>query len=413
MAEQPDPALKNAQELEQEITCGICHEHYQEPKIFPCCHYYCKECIANLASRYKPNKPFPCPDCREPTTLPNNSPDKLPTAFFVNRMKALHSRMEKVDGKVEAICEMCSGGGKSVAFCRHCMQFICDSCVKAHSTIKAFAGHKISALEELKHGGVNALQAKEVPPPLCESHDEAKKLYCYDCKCLICRDCIIIEHGGHKYEFVKKAAPEIRKKLIEHLLPLKKLVPNMQHSVDSVVSTRVGAESNGKSIANQISQYFQKLHKILEDRKEDLLQELSKVMEEKTTSLIASEKNINLSMAAVQSLIEFVERTLANASNEEVVTMQAQVLSRIEAELEKQRQEVTSSDPLESLVVKLSIAEDLERLCSTKAVLLTNTCQVVAQYDNTKVNKYMYVLLTVLYNIITGGYSYVFPRGLF
>ena len=169
---------KSAQELEQEITCAICHEHYQEPKIFPCCHYYCKECIANLARRYRPNQPFPCPDCREPTLLPDNDPDKLPTAFFLNRMKAVHSRMEKADGKVEALCEMCSGGGKSVAFCRQCTHFICESCVKAHKTIKMFSGHKVSTLEELKQGGAQTLQSEEAPPSKCSTHDEAKKLYC-------------------------------------------------------------------------------------------------------------------------------------------------------------------------------------------------------------------------------------------
>ena len=96
MAEGPDPVVAD---LEQEVTCGICHDRYQEPKLLPCCHYYCKQCILTLSSRYRPNQPFPCPDCREPTLLPGNNLDRLPTAFVINRMKALHSRMEKAYGK--------------------------------------------------------------------------------------------------------------------------------------------------------------------------------------------------------------------------------------------------------------------------------------------------------------------------
>ena len=116
MAEGPDPVSKNVFELEQEITYGICQDHYQEPKILPCCHYYCKECILKLVRRFKVNQPFPCPDCRESTLLPGNNPDGLTTTFFINRMKELHSRMEKAHGKLEALCEMCSGG-KAMAFC--------------------------------------------------------------------------------------------------------------------------------------------------------------------------------------------------------------------------------------------------------------------------------------------------------
>ena len=129
MAEGPGPMSKSVLDLEQEIVCGICHDHYQEPKILPCCHYYCKECVLRLARRYRVNEPFPCPDCRADTVLPENNPDNLPTAFFINRMKELHSRMEKAHGKVEAFCESCSGG-KAVAFCRQCTHFICEECVK-------------------------------------------------------------------------------------------------------------------------------------------------------------------------------------------------------------------------------------------------------------------------------------------
>ena len=280
MAEAPtDPAVKSVQELEQEITCGICHDYYQEPKVFPCCHYYCKQCIANLASQYRPNQPFPCPDCREPTLLPHNDPDKLPTAFFINRMKALHSKMEKAEGRVEALCEMCSSGDKSVAFCRQCTQFICEDCVRTHRKLKVFAGHKLS-------------------------------------------------------------------------------------------TTRKAVEANGKSVVDEINSYFEKLQKILNERRQQLLDESLKIVKEKVENLSAQEKNITLSLATVQSLTDFVERSLANATDEEVVSMQTQVLSRIEGEVEKQKHG-TATQSLDSVEaadfgVVLSSPEDLRESCSIK-----------------------------------------------
>ena len=43
MAEAPDPVEKGLEELEEEITYPVCQEHFRDPKILPCLHYYCKE----------------------------------------------------------------------------------------------------------------------------------------------------------------------------------------------------------------------------------------------------------------------------------------------------------------------------------------------------------------------------------
>ena len=60
MAEAPDPDVveKGLEELEEEITCPVCQDHFREPKILPCLHYYCKECVRQLALRARPNRPF-------------------------------------------------------------------------------------------------------------------------------------------------------------------------------------------------------------------------------------------------------------------------------------------------------------------------------------------------------------------
>ncbi len=167
-----------AEKIEKEITCAICHEHYTEPKVLPCCHYYCKECIHRLTLRKGTDKPFSCPECRQDTTLPRGGVNHLPTAFFVNRMKEVHSKMERAHGKVEAKCEGCSGG-KAEAFCRQCTQFICAECVTIHKKLRIFAGHKTVTLDELKEGGALEIVVQESPLQMCKIHDEPMKIYCF------------------------------------------------------------------------------------------------------------------------------------------------------------------------------------------------------------------------------------------
>jgi late competence protein required for DNA uptake (superfamily II DNA/RNA helicase) len=51
MAERKDTSVED---LEREITCAICHDHYTDPKLLPCCHYYCKQCIHSLTTLLLP-----------------------------------------------------------------------------------------------------------------------------------------------------------------------------------------------------------------------------------------------------------------------------------------------------------------------------------------------------------------------
>ena len=163
MAEAPD-LPKTLEEMEKEITCAICHEHYREPKILPCLHYYCIECLQRLAERV--GQPVPCPEYRRQTAFPLNDARKLPTPFFIHRMIDFYGRMETAQGKKEVLCESCSGR-KAEAFCRHCMEFICSKCVESHGRMKVFKGPtKSPAWSSYEWAGLERLPQRR-PLPVC------------------------------------------------------------------------------------------------------------------------------------------------------------------------------------------------------------------------------------------------------
>jgi DNA-binding beta-propeller fold protein YncE/ribosomal protein L30E len=357
---------KGVEELEQEVTCPVCQDHFQEPKILPCLHYYCKGCIEALAKRAGgPNQPFPCPECRTPTLLPQGDPDQLQTAFFINRMKEVHAKLEKVEGKVEAKCEICSGG-VATAFCRQCAEFICNECTRSHQRMKTFAGHKVSTLQELKEGGAKTIiAAKSVPPPICKVHEEPAKIYCYDCKTLVCRDCVVKDHRDHEYEFVKIAAPETKKKLMEHLTPLGEIQAGIQGAVRNVEGAKAEIVVMDASMTTSIKQSFQELRDILDKREKELLAETATTVEKKMTNLTVQQKKLEMSSGTIQSLVEFVERSVENATDEELMTIHTQMMTRISEETEKQQRANTELAPVEKVdkVVSIGLARDLKKQC--------------------------------------------------
>ena len=337
MAEAPCTSLydKGLEDLGEEITCPICQEYFQEPKILPCLHYYCKECIRNLARRHHP---FPCPECRRNTTLPQNDPDQLPTAFFVNRMKEVHTKMEKADGKVKAMCELCSGE-EAEAFCRQCTSFICANCMRSHKKMKkTFAGHQVVTLVELKQGGARQIPINEAPPTLCKEHDDPMKIFCFDCNRLICRDCVIDGHTDHKREFIKKYAVQCRSMVTESLTPLKRIQADMKQCTKTIESTETDVSTQHAIVSETIRQSFAKIARVLKQREKQLLDKASEMRDQKLDALGAQKKNLQIVQAESQSLIEFVEHSLEGATDEEVISIYQQILPRVEEESKRHKQ---------------------------------------------------------------------------
>ena len=371
-SKQSEEVQAGVKELEKEITCPVCHDYFKEPKILPCLHYYCKGCVQALAHRASDNKPFSCPECRNPIVLPQNDPDRLPTAFFVNRMIELHAKMEKARGRVEAMCEQCSES-KAVAFCRQCTNFICDNCVKLHKKLRVFANHKVATFEELKkvEGGAKQILLKQAPPPTCKIHDELMKIYCYKCEHLICRDCILDDHTGHKYDFVKKAAPVIREKLAEGLAPLKETQISLRGATKSVKSMKSDVEKQGEAVAASIEQSFQELYEILELRKRELLEKTSSLVKVKLDRLSVQEKGFEMTSGKIQSLMELVEQNIENTTEEELMTIHPQMLSRIDEETKKCHQDLEPAEEAD-IAVWVECAVELKKLCCHKAVITTS-----------------------------------------
>ena len=52
--------------LEELVTCALCLELLKNPKVFPCLHSYCYECVVKLAKR---ECGLECPECRAPVEV--------------------------------------------------------------------------------------------------------------------------------------------------------------------------------------------------------------------------------------------------------------------------------------------------------------------------------------------------------
>ena len=356
------------EELRKEITCAVCHELYAEPKVLPCCHYYCKQCIRRLAGQ---GKPFSCPECSKDFTAlcqDQRGVENLPTAFFVGHMKELHSKLEHAHEKVDGQCEMCSGD-EMKAFCLQCAQFVCDQCLISHKRMKIFSEHKTVLLSELEDGDLKRIVLEEYPHQKCRLHHEPLKIYCFDCSCLVCRDCTVVDHSGHSYNFIDTVAPDWKEKLIQRLQPLSEIKTNLSLALEQIHAVKSEIETQGKLVADDIENSFKELHNIIENRKQELLQDASTKVTQKLESLSSQEKSLYADFVAVQNVVQYTERCVEYSIGDEVISTYSEIDDYIQRKVEQHRREGKNLEPVEEadIGMEVSCTEDLKLLCQTKA----------------------------------------------
>ena len=369
MAESVPVEEKSLEELECEITCPICQEHYTEPKVLPCLHYYCKKCILKLALRAQSGKSFHCPECRCEATLPEGGVDNLKTAFFANRLKSKVTTLQRAHGKVEVKCELCTPSSNAEAFCRQCSCFICHECVQLHSKVRSFLGHKIASLEDLKHGRAKPIAVEEPSTEMCTIHKQPFIIFCFDCEKLICQHCTLKDHLGHNYEFTNVAVTGVKTKLLEDILSIKKQQTEFTDAIEKVRATAVEVETQKESAINNLHTSFKELHNILEQREQELVEDAATTAQEKLQKLSQQEKTLSLASAELRNVVDYTERCVSLSTDNALVSMDTEIRKTIQQKIQEHSKSGRSLEPVEEadMAVEVACVEALQQLCLTQA----------------------------------------------
>ncbi|XP_035660445.1 uncharacterized protein LOC118405135 [Branchiostoma floridae] len=70
-------------QFQEELTCSICLELFTRPKVLPCQHTFCQDCLQDLAGR---GGTFQCPNCRQQVRLPPQGVTGLPDNLMAANM---------------------------------------------------------------------------------------------------------------------------------------------------------------------------------------------------------------------------------------------------------------------------------------------------------------------------------------
>ena len=365
-------ADKSLDDLEREITCSICQEHYTQPKVLPCCHYYCKKCILDLSLSTSPDQPLSCPECCKEATLPQDNVDSLPNAYFVNRLKATFETLERAHGRVDVKCDLCTAlNAKAEYFCRQCAEFICIKCAESHQRMKTFSGHEVVTLLQLKEGIANQIVPKEPPTNKCLVHQEPLMMFCFDCSSLMCHYCTLQDHRDHNCDFCNVAAPKVKKELMPKLELLQEMKHNLSNTLEEIHTAKLETVTHGDTVANSIRTSFQDLQQILETRMQQLLEETEIRVREKVENLSRQEESVSIASTTVQSVVDYSEQCVNHCADNELMCLHTEIKNRMESVIEDNGRSGRTLGLVEEVDygVDISCSMALQQLCQTEASL--------------------------------------------
>ncbi|XP_071127407.1 E3 ubiquitin-protein ligase Midline-1-like [Mytilus edulis] len=288
-------------ESKLKFKCPVCLEVLKSPKILPCLHSFCQQCIHEIILATVQNKEpkptqFTCPIChtvvkpRDPTV----DIEKWASILQDNHVVGTAERQE---------CHTCKHHSEtSVAnfWCKDCNEAFCEKCNGMHSWVKLTSSHNVIPIEDAKFfdSGFDL----EVISEKCSLHpSNIVEAFCTDHEELCCVFCLTSSH--RKCENVKTLSEiTITKRGNE---TLEEVLQKMKQETDILLVVKETKLKLLKDTTEIIEKDAVKFVQTIKCKIDDLLGNFIKQLQ-----IIQDEQDLNI-QADVQFLNDF-KRTLAH-----------------------------------------------------------------------------------------------------
>ena len=247
-------------------------------------------------------------------------------------MEEVFSIMKKAEPKENTQCEECSSF-PAVDFCHDCSEYICTKCSEAHKRMRLLSSHKIVSINSLC-----PTISEDTPEDLqvghcnlkCDTHtDEPLKLYCHDCDKLVCRECIMTNHKD-RYALVVDAAPVCKAEMKEKVESVKKISDDLKAAVKSLEDSKNKFSDLETTTTKSIDDAIDAVVAQANQKRRKLKAKASEMVSEVKEKVSVQEKNAELAVGEVESLLEFMSHSLETATDQELLSLKKQMSDQVD-----------------------------------------------------------------------------------
>nr|XP_048686964.1 transcription intermediary factor 1-alpha isoform X6 [Caretta caretta] len=324
-------------------TCAVCGQHIQSrrPKLLPCLHSFCLRCLPQ-PDRYlmlPPAAPSPGPGTPkelQPPASPS-SPVPSPTSplhctpvgvircpicsqecaerhiidnFFVKDTTEVPSSTVE---KSNQVCTSCEDNAEANGFCVECVEWLCKTCIRAHQRVKFTKDHTVRQKEEVSPEAVGVNSQR---PVFCPYHKkEQLKLYCETCDKLTCRDCQLLEHKEHRYQFIEEAFQN-QKVIIDTLITkLMEKTKYIKYTGKQIQNRILEANQNQKQVEQDIKVAIFTLMVEINKKGKALLHQLESLSKDHRMKLLQQQQEVAGLSKQLEHVMNFSKWAVSNGSS--------------------------------------------------------------------------------------------------
>jgi len=363
---------KAAKQLGEITECPICMSAFSDPRMLPCIHTFCLECLKRTAEadQKKPGDKMPCPLCRKDFIIPEDGMNGVQKNFFMENLLEFKTTLQI--GSAIIICDMCNvrNVGKSREIpkatmrCFECHDNYCDSCVKVHQFQKLSRNHQL-----VKIGSETATEMKlPIATINCTKHPQKPlDYYCADCKKIVCVSCFVESHAWHRCKDVTTVDEFFRQTIQMNLL-------KTSNSAEEMLSIKKNAEIRKEDFLRQIAKTEDAIRKrnrelkdILDEHTESLVNELSVVKSNHLKEMETGMQEIDRYFTILRSFEEYCSELIARGSASDICSSVDQLTIRAD-ELERGKK-IYICNPQQSVDVSFQSTDLKEALQKSKNFL--------------------------------------------
>ena len=250
------------QKLEEQLTCPVCLDIYKNPKILPCHHAFCQDCVGPCPRELREGKYFlKCPTCSKPAQIPDEGVPALPPAFTINSFLELHQ--ETLD----------------------------------------------------KKGAVD-----------CPQHKKPMEAFCDTCQELVCIVCITRSHGNHHVRMIVDIIDNCKQHLEEGTQPVKEQIATVMDAIKELDLCDEAIVHQGEIVERQIHSQAQEVRIAVNQEERKMTQEVRTAVQQKRAVIALQREEAQEELARLQSSIEFKEQCMRLQSDQQLVASKTKIL---------------------------------------------------------------------------------------
>src|SRR6218665_994033 len=280
MADVTETAAKQLREITE---CPICLNVFTDPRVLPCIHTFCLDCLKRISetAQKDPGDKLPCPLCRKEFLIPAYGVYGVPKNFFLENLLQYKTALEM--GSANIVCDVCSASDESKAGevptatmrCLECQDNYCDGCLKVHQYLKVSRDHKLVKIGS----GAEAPGIKRVySVRYCSEHTQKSlEYYCAECKKIVCVSCFVERHKSHDCKDIATVDKDFRQAIEKNAQKISIYADEMRVMRESIEKRKVDFLKEIVEKENAIHKRSQELKEMIDRDTKLLLDELSAV----------------------------------------------------------------------------------------------------------------------------------------